>query len=175
MDPYMASKGSCFLVTWVIFKNHLLEAGLIQNWETMAFPKSHNRIHWISIIMKARSHMTSCYAWEAVTTLHDFESVLGRGLWTLSFGLLQSYGHGSWLVCEMALRVKPPKFLHFAKPSPEMKEINFMVLKIWWTLNQIRDLRKLLDKKQDRVVEGPWIWSSYGVVDQQTFWVVSFK
>ena len=27
------------------------------------------------------------------------------GLWTLSFGLSQSRGHGSWLVCEVALSV----------------------------------------------------------------------
>jgi hypothetical protein len=26
------------------------------------------------------------------------------GHWTLSFGLSQSHGHGSWLVCEVALR-----------------------------------------------------------------------
>jgi hypothetical protein len=26
------------------------------------------------------------------------------GLWILSFGLSQSHGHGSWLVCEVALR-----------------------------------------------------------------------
>ena len=26
------------------------------------------------------------------------------GLWTLSFGLSQFRGHGSWLVCEVALR-----------------------------------------------------------------------
>ena len=24
------------MVTWIIFKNHLLEVGLTQNWETMA-------------------------------------------------------------------------------------------------------------------------------------------
>ena len=28
MDSYMASNGSCFMVTWTIFKNHLLEVGL---------------------------------------------------------------------------------------------------------------------------------------------------
>ena len=33
---YMASNGSCFMVTWIIFKNHHLEVGLAQNWETMA-------------------------------------------------------------------------------------------------------------------------------------------
>ena len=36
MDSYMASNGSCFMVTWIIFKNHLLEVGLTQNEETMA-------------------------------------------------------------------------------------------------------------------------------------------
>ena len=36
MDAYMASNGSCFMVTLTIFKNHLLEVGLTQNWETMA-------------------------------------------------------------------------------------------------------------------------------------------
>ena len=28
MDSYMASNGSCFMVTWAIFKNHLLDVGL---------------------------------------------------------------------------------------------------------------------------------------------------
>jgi hypothetical protein len=36
MDSYMASNGSCFMVTWIIFKNRLLEVGLTQNRETMA-------------------------------------------------------------------------------------------------------------------------------------------
>jgi hypothetical protein len=35
MDSYMASIGSCFMVTWIIFKNRLLEVGLTQNQETM--------------------------------------------------------------------------------------------------------------------------------------------
>ena len=35
VDSYMASNGSCFMVTWIIFKNHLLEVGLTQNQETM--------------------------------------------------------------------------------------------------------------------------------------------
>ena len=37
MDSYMASNGSCVMVTWTIFKNHLLEVGLTQNQETIAF------------------------------------------------------------------------------------------------------------------------------------------
>ena len=32
----MASNGSRLMVTWTILKNHLLEVGLTQNWETMA-------------------------------------------------------------------------------------------------------------------------------------------
>ena len=36
MDFYMASNGSSFMVTWTIFKNHLLEVGLTQNRDTMA-------------------------------------------------------------------------------------------------------------------------------------------
>ena len=35
-DSYTASNGSCFMVTWIIFKNHRLEVGLTQNQETMA-------------------------------------------------------------------------------------------------------------------------------------------
>ena len=35
MGSYMASNGSCFMVTGIIFKNHLLEVGLTQNRETM--------------------------------------------------------------------------------------------------------------------------------------------
>ena len=36
MDSYMASNGSCFMVTWTIFKNHLLKVGLTQNHEAIA-------------------------------------------------------------------------------------------------------------------------------------------
>ena len=32
----MATNGSCFMVTWTIFKDHLLEVGLTQNRETVA-------------------------------------------------------------------------------------------------------------------------------------------
>jgi hypothetical protein len=35
MDLYIASNASC-MVTWIIFKNHLLEVGLTQDRETMA-------------------------------------------------------------------------------------------------------------------------------------------
>ena len=35
MGSYMASNGLCFVVTWTIQKNHLLEVGLTQNRETV--------------------------------------------------------------------------------------------------------------------------------------------
>jgi hypothetical protein len=36
MESYMALIGLCFMITWIIFKNHLLQVGLTQNRETMA-------------------------------------------------------------------------------------------------------------------------------------------
>ena len=36
MDSYMASNGACFMVTWIVIKNHFLEVSLTQNHETMA-------------------------------------------------------------------------------------------------------------------------------------------
>ena len=36
MDSSMASNGSCFMLTWTSFKNHLLEVGLTQNHDIMA-------------------------------------------------------------------------------------------------------------------------------------------
>ena len=37
IDFYVASNASCFMVSWTIFENRLLEGGLTQNWEIMAF------------------------------------------------------------------------------------------------------------------------------------------
>ena len=59
-------------------------------------------VRWNSIWLRARSHMTSHYM--------SLE-VCWDGLWALSFGLSQFHGHGSWLVCDVALNsyggVKP--------------------------------------------------------------------
>jgi hypothetical protein len=74
MDSYMASNGSCFMVTWIIFKNHLLKVGLTHNWETMTIQtlttvdlfyfyhvwgQTWIETHWNSIWLRTRSHMTS--------------------------------------------------------------------------------------------------------------------
>ena len=48
-------------------------------------------IHWNSIWLRARSHMTSHYTWGSVTTLHDFGGVLGRPLDTFVWALTISW------------------------------------------------------------------------------------
>jgi hypothetical protein len=48
-------------------------------------------IHWNSIWLRARSHMTSHYAWGFMTTLHDFGGVLGRPLDTFFWALTISW------------------------------------------------------------------------------------
>ena len=112
-DSYMASSALCFMLTLTIFKSHLLEVGLTQLGKIMALQlNAHNRwfilfchgwgtariaIHWNSIWLRARSHMTSHYTWEFVGTLHDFGGVLGRPLDTFSWAFTISL---SWhLAC----------------------------------------------------------------------------
>jgi hypothetical protein len=114
----MASNGSCFIVTWTIFKNHLLEIGLTQNRQTvslrtlttvdlfyfmMCTVPAWIEIQWNSIWLRVWSHMASHYTWGSMTTLHDLRGVLGRPLATFFWALSQFHGHGSWLVCKVAL------------------------------------------------------------------------
>ena len=106
MDSYMASNGSCFVVTRTIFKNHLMKVGLTQNRETTATPNAHNRwfllfyhvwepawieIHGNSIWSRTWSHMTSHYTWGSMTTLHNFGGGLERPLDTFFRALTISW------------------------------------------------------------------------------------
>jgi hypothetical protein len=106
VNSYMTLNGSCFMVTWIIFKNHHLEVGLTQNRETIAlralttvglfyfihvWGPTWIEIHWNSIWLRAQSHMSSHYTWWSVTTLHDFEGVLGRPLVTFFWALMISW------------------------------------------------------------------------------------
>ena len=50
MDSYMASNGSCFMVTWIIFKNHFLKIDLTQKRETMTL-ETHTTIGLFDFIM----------------------------------------------------------------------------------------------------------------------------
>jgi hypothetical protein len=48
-------------------------------------------IHWNSIWLRTRSHMTSHYTWRSVTTLHDVGGVLGRPLHAFFWALTISW------------------------------------------------------------------------------------
>ena len=121
MDSYMASNGSYFRVVWTIFKNHFLEVGLTQNRETVSLHMLTTIDLFYFIICKdlhehkfieIASGWGPSYIW-LHTTLEGpwphnmIVEVCWDGLWTLSFGHSQFHGHGSWLVCEVALRLSP--------------------------------------------------------------------
>jgi hypothetical protein len=61
--------------------------------------------HWNNIWLRTRSRRTSHYTWGSWPN-HMMLEVCWDGLWTLSFGISQFHGHGSWLMCEVALRCK---------------------------------------------------------------------
>ena len=109
LDSYMASNGSCFMIIWTIFKIHLLEVGLTQNQGLRTLT---------TVDLFYFFHVWRLHEWNYIeiafdwgpdhtwlhTTLKDpwphcmILEVPWDGLWTLSFGLSQFHGHGSWLV-----------------------------------------------------------------------------
>ena len=118
MDSYMASNKMCFMVTWTIFKNRLLEVGLTKNYETMAL-RTFTTGSLLCFMMCEDPHehkfIEIAFGWGSGhmwlhTTLEDplphsmILEVCLDSLWTLSFGLSQFHGHNSCLVCEVALR-----------------------------------------------------------------------
>ena len=124
VNSCVASNGSCFMVTWIVFKNHLLDIGLITNLRDHDTPKTHNR--WFIIFYHAwedpyeQKFIEIAFGWGPGriwlhTTLegpwpHDMIlEVCWDSLWTLSFGLSQFHGHGSWLVCEVARSIEQDK------------------------------------------------------------------
>ena len=119
MGTSMTSNGSCFMVTWTIFRSHLLEVGLTKNRENMAL-RMLTTVDLFYLVMcddpreykfsdiafgwgpgHIRLHTTLAGPWPQ----YMISDVTWDGLWTLSFGLLQFHGHGSWLVCEVALKL----------------------------------------------------------------------
>jgi hypothetical protein len=132
MDSYMVSYGSLHGLWWIImFHDHLdyfQESPLGGRSNTKPGDcgtlNAHNRwfilfydvrgpawieIHWKSIWLKTRSHIPKVLnPKHSMTTLHDFEGVLGR-----PFGLSRFHRHGSWLVCEVALRCASVSFNSF--------------------------------------------------------------
>ena len=87
--------------------------------------------HWYSVWLRALSRMASLYTWiGSVTTLHDVWRCVGTAFGhSLSFGLSQIHGHGSWLVCESSgpyqwSRLEPSYEFHFeglSKFSPSVE------------------------------------------------------
>ena len=162
MDSYMASNGSCFMVNWIIFKNCLLEVGLIQHQETMTiqtlttifFFSLHVwgppwiEVHWKSIWLRAQLHMTSHYTWGLVTT-HMILEVPWDGLWTLFFGLSQFHGHGSWLVCEVTLSyIKEVHMLVHNFSSSQGYCRQQLLWRIRWENNEKKCLELEFSKRQ---------------------------
>ena len=110
-------------IIWIMFHSHLdyfqkppLGSRLNRKLGDHGTPNAHNRrfilfyhawgpswieIRWNSNWLRARLHMTwgSHCTWPHYMILE----VCWDCLWTLSFGLSQFHGHGSWLVCEVPL------------------------------------------------------------------------
>ena len=115
MDSYMASNGSCFMVPWTIFKNHLLEIDLTQNQETTALQNlttieilfyfitcESPRVHRNRIPFRVRA------AYDSTLHLRDRDPTITQ---SRLFKLSRFHGHGSWLACKAApslSRVTPP-------------------------------------------------------------------
>ena len=98
-ESYMASNGSRFMVTWIIFKNHLLEASLTQNQETMAL-QTLTTIGLLYFIMCEDPHEYKCieiaFGWgpghkwlHTALRIRDHIDDFGRCLGT-------AFGHFLW-------------------------------------------------------------------------------
>ena len=137
-EVYMAPKGSCFMVTWTIFINRLLEVGLTQN----GTPNTHNwwfilfyhtwrhhvnRNSLNSIWLRTWWHMTSLHTWGSVTT-HDFGGVLGWSSDTF-FQALKI----SWLR-HLAHVWSGPNLLISCtwQSAHDIKEVYGVDMDVWW-------------------------------------------
>jgi hypothetical protein len=99
MDFYMASNGSCFVFTWTVFKNHLLEVGLTKRRRSWHSERSQLLIYYILSCVRTRMnrdllkgprhiwlHTTLEGPWPHYIILE----VCWDGLWTLSFDLVNN-------------------------------------------------------------------------------------
>ena len=57
MDSYMASNRSCFMVTWIVFRIHLLEVGLTQNRQEIMALRMLTTVGLFYFIMCEGTHM----------------------------------------------------------------------------------------------------------------------
>ena len=145
MNSYMASNGSCFMVTWTIFRNHLLEKPPNTKPGDHGTLNAHNRclipfyhacgpawieIHWNSIWLRARSPMASHYTWRSVTTLHDFGGVLGWPWDTLFWALTMPWSR--LLACMWS----GPKI---------MRQMRVDAIRNWWWIWNLEALDRNVD------------------------------
>ena len=120
MDSYMASNGSCIHAHLDNFQNPPLEGRPNRKPGYHGTPTVHSRwfilfyyvwggptwieSHYNSIWLRARLHMDSHYTWGFVIDHSTWVwRCVGTAFGHFSFGLSQFHGHGSWLVCEVAL------------------------------------------------------------------------
>ena len=106
-------------------------------------------IHWNSIWLSARSHMTSHYSWGSVTTLQDFGSVLGWPLDTFLWPLTISWS----------------RFLGRVWSGPQVNDQSWV--KVHYTLhfslniNSALSTRWLANANQGQNHSTCNVWSSY--------------
>jgi hypothetical protein len=119
LDSYMASKVSCFMVTWIIFKSHIFEVGLAKIGWPWHSKRSQPLIYSIFLCVRTpmnRHSLKIVFGWEqGHIWVHSrlegpwphymILEVGWDGLCTNSFQLSQFHGHVSWLVCEVALSI----------------------------------------------------------------------
>ena len=110
INSYMASNRSCFMVTWTIFQNHLLEVGLTQNQKTTTLrPLTtialfhfilYDNLHESKLVSKhlAEGPITYDFTLHLRTRDHTtwFSKSSWDGLGTLPFGLSQCPGRVKW-------------------------------------------------------------------------------
>ena len=142
MGSYVASYGSCFMVTRTGFQNHLLEVGLTQNrWWDMGLWTFTTADLLYFIMWEDPARLGIAIGWgPGHTWLHTtlegpwphymILEVSWDGLWTLSFGLSQICGHGLWLVC-----VSGPKFRR------SYEYLRIFITKVDWFLEGSSTLR----------------------------------
>ena len=142
----------------IIFKNHLLEVGLTQYQEIMALQTLTTVVLYYFIICEDPHEQVVieiAFGWglghiwlhttlEGLWPHYVILQVSWDDLWTLSFGLSQFHGHGSWLVCEVAHNVHKwaeisyNKWVHCKKCPFKTNLRQCIILKrlhccfIWW-------------------------------------------
>ena len=118
MDSYVASNGSCLMVTWTLFQKSPLGGTSNTKAGNHGALNAHSLwfilfyhvwgLTWIESTEIAfgwgPGHIWLCTTLEDLWPHHMILKVSWDGPWTLlSFGLSQFHGHDSWLECEVAL------------------------------------------------------------------------